>query len=378
MRWRVAPLRSIFYPIQTNFMQGCFMRFSLSLASMCRTTATKAHKASLLLCCALGLGFAPSFTPALARNVTDMSGTVVTVPDTPTAIADLWFAHNEILVMLGAAAKIKVTAENPKDSPWLFKVAPVLLSARTGVRPESANPEDLLARKIDLVFVPQRATAETLRHASLPTLDAHYATLPDMLRSLDMTAQALGTPEAHSTAYLYRSQMEHMLALLQSRTAPLPATARPRVLHIARLNPLQIDGTNTLIDSWITAAGGQNAATVSGNHKPTTFEQIAAWNPDLIILGATAGLPAQDAPLRSLPAFAKGHWAVNPQGVFSWDRYGCEELLQLEWAAKLFHPTLFTDLDLPHDVQAFYRTFFHYTLNDDDTARILAARPPAP
>lgn len=328
---------------------------------------------------ALALAFgALSLNPAKghARTLTDMSGAEVELPNTPTAIADLWFAHNEILVMLGAADKIKVTAENPKDSPWLFKIAPVLRAAQTGVRPETANPEALLARKIDLVFVPQKATAETLRRVGLPTLNAAYMTLPDMLRSLDITAQALNTPEARTTATHYRAQMEHMLTLLQQR---LPATVpRPRVLHIARLNPLQIDGAGTLIDSWVQAAGAQNAATVSGNHRPVSFEQIAAWNPDIIILGATAGLPGKDDPLRTLPAFQSGHWAVNPQGVFSWDRYGCEELLQLEWAAKLFHPTLFADLPMKQDVQKFYQTFFHYTLTDDETARILTARPPAP
>lgn len=354
------------------------MPFNTFFAPICRALVKAPLKAGLLLCVACAAPSLPFAPHAVARTVTDMSGTAVTVPDTPTAIADLWFAHNEILVMLGAADKIKVSAENPKDSPWLFKVAPVLLQARTGVRPQSANPEDLLARKIDLVFVPQRATAETLRRASLPTLDAEYATLPDMLRSLDMTAQALGTPAAQATARLYRQHMEQMLTLLQSRTASLPPTARPKVLHIARLSPLQIDGTNTLIDSWITAAGGQNAASVAGNHKPTTFEQIATWNPDIIVLGASAGVPDNNSPLRSLTAFQKGQWAVNPQGVFAWDRYGCEALLQLEWAAKLFHPTLFADMNMQNDVQNFYKTFFHYTLSPEDAARILTARPPAP
>ena len=354
------------------------MPFCFSSALTLRAVVKAPVKVGLLLSFAYAAACVTFAPPAVARTVTDMSGTAVTVPNTPTAIADLWFAHNEILVMLGAADKIKVTAENPKDSPWLFKVAPVLLQALTGVRPQSANPEDLLARKIDLVFVPQRATAETLRRASLPTLDAQYATLPDMLRSLDMTAQALGTPEAQAMAQLYRQHMEQMLSLLQNRTATIPQSARPKVLHIARLPPLQIDGTNTLIDSWITAAGGQNAASVAGNHKPTTFEQIATWNPDIIVLGASAGVPEESSPLRSLTAFQKGQWAVNPQGVFAWDRYGCEELLQLEWAAKLFHPTLFADIDLKQDVQVFYKTFFHYPLSSADAARILAARPPAP
>lgn len=313
---------------------------------------------------------------AQARTVVDMSGTPVEIKDTPAFIADLWFAHNEILVMLGAADKIRVTAEKPADRPWLFKIAPVLLKAETGVHAETVNPEDLLARHIDLVIVPQRGQADALRKLGLPTLHAQYTTVPQMLQSIDMTADALGTSHAHDVARAYRQKMDTLTSLLQSRVSRLPASARPRVLHIAALNPLQIDGQNTMIDTWIKTAGGENAATVSGNHRPTTFEQIATWNPDIIILGATAGEVDPSSPLRFLPAFQQRKWVRNPQGVFPWDRYGCEELLQLEWAAKLFHPAEFADLDMRQDVRTFYHSFFHYALTEEDITRILAAQPP--
>ncbi|MGO3517225.1 MAG: ABC transporter substrate-binding protein [Acetobacter cibinongensis] len=339
--------------------------------------AVTTRKASLALGLAAGLSAALASASAFARPVTDMGGTVVQVPDAPSAIADLWFAHNESLVMLGAASKIKVTAENPKDRPWLFKIAPALLQAKTGVRPNTADPEDLLNRKIDLVFVSDQGQAETLRHKGLTVLNAHYVTWPDMLRSLDMTAQALGTPYARDTAALYRKSMENTLQFIQERLAPLDAAQRPRVLHIAKLKPLQVDGTDTLIDSWITTAGGRNAATVTGNHRPTTFEQIAAWNPDFIILDPSSGAPDATSPLRTLKAFQDGKWAVSPQGVFAWDRYGFEELLQIQWAAKQLHPSLFQDVNMTQKVQDFYKTFFHYTLSADDAARILAAQPPA-
>lgn len=316
--------------------------------------------------------------PVYPRTVTDMSGTSVALDKSALNIADLWFAHNEITVMLGGAERIKVTADKPADLPWLFKVAPMLRSAETGIHPDSVNPEDLLNRHIGLVFVPTHAKAEELRKTGLPTLDAHYTTLPQMLTSVDMTADALASPYAHEIAREYRQKLETVQQILHARTASLPASARPRVLHIARLNPLQIDGKDTLIDAWIQAAGGRNAAAeVSGNHRPVTFEQIAAWNPDMIIIGANAGPLAADAPLRTLAAFQNGKAWTNPQGVFPWDRYGCEVLLQLEWAAQHFQPELFKDIDLHRDLKAFYKQFFRYSLTDDDVTRILAAQPPA-
>ena len=139
-----------------------------------------------------------------------------------------------------------------------------------------------------------------------------------------------------------------------------------------------MDGEKTLIDAWIQAAGGTNAARIAGNHRPVSFEQIAVWNPDIVIVDSSAGELPESSPLRTLNAFAQKKWWTNPKGVFAWDRYGCEELLQIQWAAKKFHPTLFADLDIPTAVRNFYNIFFHYHLSEDDISRILAAQPPAP
>lgn len=327
---------------------------------------------------AAGLLLCAASLHAQARLVTDMSGATVEIKDDAPPIADLWYAHNEISVMLGAAPRIRVTAENAADNPWLFKIAPVLYMAHMGVKPDTVSAEYLLANKIGLVFVPTAAKAQELRRAGVTALAAEYMTMPDMLASLDMSAEAIGTLEAHNTAKRYHQEMERVLELLKFRTAQLHETERPRVLHIARFSPLQVDGEKTLIDAWIQAAGGTNAARVTGNHRPVSFEQIAVWNPDVVIVDSSAGELPATSPLRTLNAFKQQKWWGNPRGVFAWDRYGCEELLQVQWAAKMLHPTLFADLDIRTAVRNFYNIFFHYHLSEDDISRILAAKPPAP
>ena len=37
---------------------------------------------------------------------------------------------------------------------------------------------------------------------------------------------------------------------------------------------------------------------------------------------------------------------ANPTGTFPWDRYSAEEALQILWAAQLFHPEQFKDLNM--------------------------------
>lgn len=335
-----------------------------------------------VLCGLLAGILAASALPARAdirppRLITDMSGATVSIPQGNGPIADLWYAHNEITIILGGGDRIAVSAESPADSSWLFHFFPALLHAHTGVRPDTASAEDLLARHIALVFVSSRAKAEELRNAGLPALSAEYATQADLLRSLDMTAQALGTNEATRTATLYHQWMTQALTLLQARLTNLHERDRPRVLHIARLDPLQVDGGNTLVDAWITAAGGRNAATVSGNHRPVSAEQILVWNPDIVIVDAAAGTVPTTSPLTALPALQAGHWWRNPRGIFAWDRYGCEDLLQLYWAATHLQPKLFTDISVRALTLTFYQTFFHVSLTDDEVTRILSGNLPA-
>lgn len=107
---------------------------------------------------------------------------------------------------------------------------------------------------------------------------------------------------------------------MQAKTAELAENQRPRVLHIQSLNPLKVDGRNTLIDTWITLAGGRNAAgEVDGNMKEVSPERVLYWQPQVIILGAGCGDIASSpyaALFKELNAVKQGNVWRNPAGVF--------------------------------------------------------------
>ena len=67
---------------------------------------------------------------------------------------------------------------------------------------------------------------------------------------------------------------------------------------------------------------------------------------------------------------------MNPKGVFGWDRYGVEELLQVQWAAAKLHPELFGDLQIEDKVKAFYKDYLRYDLTDAEVEVILGAQNP--
>jgi iron complex transport system substrate-binding protein len=136
-----------------------------------------------------------------------------------------------------------------------------------------------------------------------------------------------------------------------------------------------------VIDDWITIAGGVNAATVSGLARPVSMEQVAAWNPDVIIVGTAPNEESRRAILTDprwsrITAVQTGRVFVNPSGVYLWDRHSAEAALQVLWAAKVLHPDLFRDLDIRKETRAFYARFFGHTLTDAEYQTLMRAVAP--
>lgn len=331
---------------------------------------------------AVWVGLLPAQAAAPTHDLKDMADTTVTVPVTPKHIADLWFAHNEVMAMLGAADRVAVTVDRPTNQPWLFRLAPAL-SGALAVEPGAADPEALLARNVDVALVSSGLTqASPLRQAGLPVMVMSFKTIAGLRKSIALTADLLGDATARQRASQYETLLQAELTALDAKLKPLPAAKRPRVLHLARVFPLMVDGRGSIIDSWITTAGGRNvAAGVKGPHRPVTMEQIMAWDPDVIIVqGGDHHLEQGHVPAgwAGLRAVREQRVYANPEGAFPWDRYGSEFLLQIRWAAGILHPDLFDQRDLIPEMKTFYRIFFDHDLTDAEADLMLHGLPPAP
>ena len=315
-----------------------------------------------------------------ARTVTDDAGQRIDLPEHVHRIADGWFAHHSLLMTLGAGDSIVATVNHPRDRPWMFKIQPSLNQALQ-TPGHAFSAEALVMRHVDVVFVPKNdPSASSYRQAGLPVVMMGFTDFPSMERSLLTTAAVVGTPLAAERAKEYNAYLNRQIVFIGNKTRALPVQQRPTVLHIQSLHPLKVDGRNTLINTWITLAGARNVAeNVDGNMQEVSPEEVLAWQPQYIILDAGAGTLEQ-SPYRDLfsqlAAVKQGHVVRNPSGVFPWDRYGTEVALQIQWAAKLFHPELFPELSMVSQTREFYRQFFHYPLTLSQAQRILDARPP--
>ncbi|HEX4151740.1 MAG TPA: ABC transporter substrate-binding protein [Steroidobacteraceae bacterium] len=330
-------------------------------------------------------GGAAAQAPAATRQVTDAAGRVVTLPARVTRVADAWHANNALVLMLGGGDKLVATTVQAQRQPWLERLypridrVPAAFDARGDV-----NLETLIGARPDVILMayggslPKWAATADAYH--IPYVLMPNTSLAGLEETARLTGQVLGEKELR-VAEDYIRYFDANLRRVTAVTASLEDAQRPKVLHTASAGILTVDGRESLIDDWIRIAGGVNCAQVSGLGRPVTMEQVAAWDPDVIIVGTAPNRENRRAILddprwRGIEALKDGKVFVNPSGAYLWDRHSAEAALQVLWAAKTLHPDLFRDLDIEKETKAFYVRYFHYALTDSEYRSIIDAVAP--
>ena len=322
------------------------------------------------------------------QTITDASGKTVEVPLKIEKIGDAWQAHNEVLCMLGSGNKIVSTILTEKMRPWLYKINPQMKNAATVFEANSVNTEELLKTKPDIVFTPLNdKSADKVSELGIPAVQLNFTNFNELKDCFKLTGSILGD-DAKKKADDYISYLDNKLDSITSITSKIPTEQKPKVLHVTSLSPITIDGSNTIINAWIEAAGGINAAgDVSGNNKEVSMEQVLQWNPDIIILSSNTLMKVSngqknidqilsDKAWQQVNALKNNKVYFNPDGAFYWDRYSAEEALQIQWAAKTINPDKFQNIDIVKETRNFYKTFLNYDLSEDEANKIINDEPP--
>lgn len=331
------------------------------------------------------------------RIITDSAGQKVTLSSPLSHIAILVHKQNAIVALLGGADCIVATSLSPEEKPWLFEVNPSMYHAVNIYGPGTSgelNIEELAKLHPDVAFMSLNAKkVQSVATLGIPVVQVALGSFDGLKECVTITGEILGK-EGQKKAAIYLEYLEKKQKYIGSLIGALSSDEKPSMLHIANFTPLMVDGTNTIVDEWITLAGGINAAsTVNGSIKSVSIEEILQWNPDIIIIGGIVSVGSginldenvryrireemlRDKKWQQVRAVQNEKVFVNPDGVFSWDRESAEEALQIQWAAKTIHPEKCSAIDVGKETQWFYKTFFGYSLSRSDAQRILDGKPP--
>jgi len=292
-----------------------------------------------------------SINAAEVREIKDISGDIVKVPANVEKIATLWYANNQIVLMLGGADKIVATTDLIKNNKWFAHIYPRISSIPNGVSAKSLQVEELVKLNPDIVIAADKNNKEELAKNGFTVLYPSFTNHADMKKSISIMAEVIGD-DAPKIAKKFNDYFDQNLQKVLSKTDKIATSDRPKVLHIAEgKNLFKVDGLNTIIDEWISVAGGQNAVSKAGNMLEINAEEIIKINPDVIIIGR-AKAPEILEKLYENQVYAGTNAVknkkvyVNPAGVFSWDRYGAEGALQILWAAKTSEQVFSRSLNL--------------------------------
>ncbi|QCE32480.1 hypothetical protein FAI41_02195 [Acetobacteraceae bacterium] len=306
-------------------------------------------------------------------------------------LIDEWFSHLPINVMMGT--HVTAAAVDSTRTPWLYPLFPFLYAIKI-VPVGGMAPERIISLHPRLVILPaeRKDKAGILKNAGLHVEVLDFTDYAGLLACIQKSAQLENTALALEKARIYKDFLIENLREIPTNlegaicqpNGSLPNLIKvkpdaPKVLHLSSLEPLKADGKNTIIDEWIRMAGGQNIFTFSGNKKEITWEQIYAWNPDIIILQANAGKWEKGkVPTGAflLKAFKENHLYRNPAGLFLWDRSGPELPLQALWASAIISGRGLESQGIKKKMHFFYQTFYGLNLSDEILEKILKGEGP--
>ncbi len=327
---------------------------------------------------AAAMGLSLLAATADARDVVDMTGRTVTVPDTIERVVTIGSVPviNSFVFAVGKADTLAMGLPvrfNPQRWGWQFVFAPQL-EGGPDLQDSNYAPdvEKILAVAPDVVLSFERSTADALAAVGVPTVLLRIQTPADVKEGVRLVGDLLGNADIGEA---YARYFDATLARIAAKVDAIPAEKRPTALY---LNPVNVTQPHLVAEWWI-AAGGGRSVTDDGRSEEVlslSTETVIGSDPDFIILFDPGHVDAlkNDATLSQLDAVRDGRVLVTPMGAHTWGNRTVEQILTVLWVASRFHPDLFPHSELVAEVKSFYATFFGTELSDEEVEAILASR----
>ncbi|MCI5073554.1 ABC transporter substrate-binding protein [Oricola sp.] len=230
----------------------------------------------------------------------------------------------------------------------------------------SPNVEAIAALRPDLVVQwghQGEDIVAPLTNAGLTTALIQYGTEEKARDIIKLLGTLIGKPEKLDEIIAWR---DDTTAKIEAGLEGLSDEDKPSVLYLLRAQTeLRASGTGSYNDFYINLAGGKNAAAELQGLKPVNAEQVAAWNPDVILLnGFESELDVSriydDPILGATNAAISKRVYKMPIGGYRWDPPSQESPLTWQWLATLLHPDLF-DFDIRGEITGWYAKLYGQT-----------------
>jgi iron complex transport system substrate-binding protein len=199
------------------------------------------------------------------------------------------------------------------------------------------------------------------------------AETPDQLKEAMLLIGQLFGPHSFVQAQAWVAYYDWVIENILLDTGHLTQEERVRVLFTGT-EPLRVASGEMYQTDIIEASGGISVSgDLLGYWNDVNLEQVAIWNPDVIIVppygGASVAAITDSVEWQILPAVQLEKVYRMPKLVVPWDTPAPDSVLGIIWMADQLNPGLIS-LDCSEETVYFYQTFYNYPISGDEIAAI--------
>lgn len=316
-----------------------------------------------------------SFSPSInAREVVDMDGTVVIVPEQIQRVVTLGATPviNSLVFAVGGGNLIvnglPTFALHPR---WRhqYDFAPQLKTLPMIQNPDrSVKPEAILEMQPDVVLTMDRFSINVLKKLGIPAIYLSWRHPEDVKKAIAVLGTLFNT---QPQALAYQQRFDEIIVYV-NKTISQSTSPQPRVLY---LNPKTLSQPHLVAEWWIRAAGGKSVTDNNRSLETYRFslEQLLSWNPEVIIVSNAENvrLLQQDPRFRNLSAVQNQRIFAAPVVAHTWGNRTAEQPLTVLWAASCFYPELFSVREVEKIIYDFYNDIFATSFSTEQIQEFL-------
>ncbi len=328
------------------------------------------------------------FLPVFAQDfeIIDSRGNSVLLPGLPERIVitgRAGFMISNLAFFFKSAAPRLISYSRSlqfQSSDRFYQLLDSKFSERPEINSHNNSVEELAALKPDLILAREVERNRLENGLKQLGLKAIFFDLEDpklFFKEIENLGKIFGETDKAREVIKFFSDWQKRIA------DRLPVKAKPRVFHLFYSEREGSVSFSVSPPSWIQArmvkeAGGDPVWVDAGadrGWKKVGFEQIAAWNPDYIVVTsyfsdveASVASLKQDKLWQKLRAVNKGRLLAFPEDYVCWDQPDSRWILGQCWLAMVLNPEI---VELKSDMAEIFKQFFKlYNLTDEQIREI--------
>ena len=201
------------------------------------------------------------------------------------------------------------------------------------------------------------------------------AKLSDYGAAYERLGELLGMEERGSELSTYCTDVYNMTVTTMEN---IPENERVRMAYLLGDNGLNAIA-KTSFQAAVVDMVADNVVVVDdvsgkGNGNEISLEQIALWNPDLIVFqtGSIYDTVGNDPAWKGIAAIDSGNYYQVPNVPYCWlnNPPTVNQLMGLQWLPRLLYPDAFDD-SIEDVTRTYFHTMYHYDLTDAELADLL-------